>query len=32
MIRSNDQVKDIAEFGLQLAEVFPSARRSTPSC
>jgi glyoxylase-like metal-dependent hydrolase (beta-lactamase superfamily II) len=26
MIRSNDQVKDIAEFGLQLAQVF--ARRS----
>jgi len=26
LIRSNDQVKDIAEFGLQLAEVF--ARRS----
>jgi glyoxylase-like metal-dependent hydrolase (beta-lactamase superfamily II) len=27
LIRSNDQVKDIAEFGLQLAEVF--AKRST---
>ena len=30
LVRSNGQVKDIAELGLQLAQVSPGARRSRP--